>query len=184
MSLYILNQVFLDIPESGIFQSQTPSHSVYLSLMALIMLYLELHLFSFILSWWHFRANRYHLSAKCEGNEAENQGGSGIGYWRVIIKMQSYTHVPFMEAELKMWLMEQDTLNPYRACVKIKVQGETSFTYSRDQHYWSLSLFWWWHWCQTYLRRNSNKIWKIIAICWLFLRRRWILQDSYTYVLL
>ena len=125
MLLYILNQVFLDIPESGIFQSQTPSHSVYISLMALIMLYLELHLFSFILSWWHFRANRYHLSAKCEGNEAENQGGSGIGYWRVIIKMQSYTHVPFMEAELKMWLMEQDTLNPYRACVKIKVQGET-----------------------------------------------------------
>lgn len=117
------------------------------------MLYLELHLFSFILSWWHFRANHYHLSAKCEGNEAENQGGSGIGYWRVIIKMQSYTHVPFMEAELKMWLMEQDTLNPYRACVKIKVQGETwghsgrklikrhtrevmvLFTYSMQIHY-------------------------------------------------
>lgn len=39
--------------------------------------------------------------------------------------MQNYTHVPFMEAELKVWLMEQDTLNPYRSYVKIKVQGET-----------------------------------------------------------
>lgn len=60
-----------------------------------------------------------------EGNEAEIRGESGIRYWRVIIKMQNYTHVPFMEAELKVWLMEQDTLNPYRPYVKIKVQGET-----------------------------------------------------------
>lgn len=89
------------------------------------MLYLELHLFSFILSWWHFRANHYHLSAKCEGNEAENQRRVRNWVLKNYYQNAKLIHVPFMEAELKIWLMEQDTLNPHRASTQIKVHGET-----------------------------------------------------------
>lgn len=92
--------------------------------MALITLYLELHLFSFILSWWHFRANRYHLSAKCEGNEAENLGR--VTNWILNNYQNAKPHSCWsVEVKLKMWLMEQETLNPYRACMRIKVHGET-----------------------------------------------------------
>lgn len=115
--------ISLGIPENSIFQLQTPLHSVYLFLMTCIMLYLELHSFSFIVSWWLCRASHCHLSAKHEGNEAENQGW--IRNW--ILK--NYGHpcisVPFMEAGSKIWLMEQDTLNPYRAYVRTEVHGET-----------------------------------------------------------
>lgn len=107
------------------------------------MLYLELHLFSFILSWWHFRANHYHLSAKCEGNEAENQGRVRNWILKNYYQNAKLIHVPFMEAELKMWLMEQDTLNLYRARARIQVHGET-WGHSRrkliKRHMWKVMV--------------------------------------------
>lgn len=107
------------------------------------MLYLELHLFSLILSWWHFRANHYHLSAKCEGNEAENQGRVRNWILKNYYQNAKLIHVPFMEAELKMWLMEQDTLNLYRACARLKVHGET-WGHSRrkliKRHMWKVMV--------------------------------------------
>lgn len=56
--------------------------------------------------------------------------------------MQSYTHVPFMEAELKTWLMEQeDTLNPYRACENQSPRGNMrSQEEANKRHTWEVMV--------------------------------------------
>jgi hypothetical protein len=52
-------------------------------------------------------------------------GGSGIGYWRVLLsKFKTASMLLWWKWGLKMWLMEQETFNPYRVCVRIKVCGD------------------------------------------------------------